>query len=169
MITNTHYSDIMRLQLLSEHGGTWIDSTVLCTDRRFAHVMELPLFVFCSNKKKVSFSPWFIVSSSGNPVIMLTKELIFRYWQDYNYLMHYFLINMFFRMSANTFKEAWAEVPLIHNRPLVAMYYARHEEYSAERVDSFLKNSGFHKLTYKIEPDNPPSQSSIYQHILDTF
>ena len=31
-ITRTHFSDILRVSILCEYGGLWVDSTVLCTD-----------------------------------------------------------------------------------------------------------------------------------------
>ena len=31
VITRTHFSDLLRLELLIRHGGTWIDATVFCS------------------------------------------------------------------------------------------------------------------------------------------
>ena len=37
IFTRTHFSDILRLELLTKYGGTWIDASVLITkfDSRF--------------------------------------------------------------------------------------------------------------------------------------
>ena len=46
IISHTHFSDIIRAELLTQHGGTWIDATVYCTGRKFGDIMRLPLFVY---------------------------------------------------------------------------------------------------------------------------
>ena len=33
LITNTHMTDLLRLELLIRYGGMWVDATVLCTSR----------------------------------------------------------------------------------------------------------------------------------------
>ena len=32
IITKTHMSDLLRLKLLGQYGGIWLDSTFYCTD-----------------------------------------------------------------------------------------------------------------------------------------
>ena len=34
-IPSAHFTDLLRLELLIRYGGTWIDSTVLCTGFKF--------------------------------------------------------------------------------------------------------------------------------------
>lgn len=73
LITHAHYSDLIRIQLLAEHGGTWIDSTVLCTGRKTEHVMHLPLFVFKWDSPIFAASSWFMVSYPHDKIITLTR------------------------------------------------------------------------------------------------
>ena len=42
IITKTHFSDILRLELLSQYGGTWIDGTVYCRgwDDKFSYMRK---------------------------------------------------------------------------------------------------------------------------------
>ena len=162
IISHTHYSDLVRLQLLIEHGGTWIDSTVLCTSRKFEYVMHFPLFFF-------HYSNWFMVSAPDNQLLTLVRDLHFMYWKDFNYCMDYYIFPMFFDMAANVYKDDWYNMPFISSRPLLEMSHAMYEEYSEEKMNHFKEISGFHKLTYKIDPKNPPSSSSIYQYVINNF
>lgn len=43
-ITYTHLSDLVRAQVLSKHGGLWIDSTVLVTNKMPNNLFEYPWF-----------------------------------------------------------------------------------------------------------------------------
>lgn len=62
------FSDLLRLELLIKYGGTWIDSTVLCTgfqdsSFKFQNYLEADLFLFQYTKQgsiPVSISNWFI-------------------------------------------------------------------------------------------------------------
>ena len=169
LITNAHYSDLIRIQLLAEHGGTWIDSTILCTGRRTEYVMHLPLFVFKWDSPIFAASSWFMVSYSHDKIITLTRDLLFEYWKSYDYVMHYFLIHMFLKMAANAYPEEWEKMPAMSNQPPFHMGDARYDDYSEDRMKYFESISDFHKLTYKFKDGIPPSQSSIFQHIIDTY
>ena len=70
IIDNTHFSDLLRLELLIKYGGTWIDASVLITkyDKRF---FKRDLFFFRAfNNSRVSGSNWFITAEKENPVLM---------------------------------------------------------------------------------------------------
>lgn len=40
IITHTHFSDLLRVELLCKYGGTWIDSTVYCSGEKWDAVTE---------------------------------------------------------------------------------------------------------------------------------
>lgn len=44
-ITHTHMTDLLRLELLIQYGGTWVDATVLCTSKQ----EQIPDWYFNSN------------------------------------------------------------------------------------------------------------------------
>lgn len=47
IITKTHFSDILRLELLIQNGGTWIDATVFCSGADIPkYMMEDEFFIF---------------------------------------------------------------------------------------------------------------------------
>lgn len=83
--------------------------------------------------------------------------------------MHYFLIHMFLKMAANACPDEWNKVPYMSNQPPFHMGDAMYDEYSAERMSCFESISDFHKLTYKFKNGVRPPQSSIYQHVIDTY
>ena len=55
IIPDAAFSDMLRLELLCKHGGTWIDATVLCTgDEGIKELMDADLFVFQQIQKETT-------------------------------------------------------------------------------------------------------------------
>lgn len=105
LISKTHFSDIIRLELLYRYGGIWIDATVLVMkDGLPDYVYELPLFMYkvgasidedYSDPRK--FSSWFMATQKGNGLIGMTCKLINFYWKmelTYPYFLMHYLIRM---------------------------------------------------------------------------
>ena len=155
IIDFTHYSDIIRLELLIRHGGVWIDSTVLCTDNEMAHVMEKsPLFVYkilMGMGNNSLASNWLISSRPGLPVLILTRDLLLEYWKRNNTLKHYFLFHLFFSIAMKEFPEIWGEIPVYNNVSPQILVGELNNTYSCERYVALKRFSSFHKLTYKAD------------------
>ena len=129
--------------------------------------MHLPLFVFGDHELASVAENWFITSEPNNPIINLTKDLVFEYWKQYNYLIHYFFFNMFFKMSTEAYPDEWQKVPFVDKTIATKMQYSMYENYSEKEMKYLASISDFHKLTYKIFPKQASSPSSIYQHIIN--
>ena len=50
IITLTHFSDILRMSLVSEHGGLWLDATIFVSSQRFLNI-ALSFRIFQSTTK----------------------------------------------------------------------------------------------------------------------
>ena len=171
IIDNTKYSNLVRLQLLIEYGGTWIDSTVFCTGRNFEYIMHLPLFMFRRDSADKGWpvrisANWFIVSAPHDPILTLTRDLHFQYWQDYDFCMHYFIFHMFFRMASEAYSDEWNQIPFISVRPTHEIRKAFYENYTEEKMEYLREVSNFHKLTWKLNPKHMPLDTSIYHHVV---
>ena len=97
-ISFTHFSDILRMCLLYEHGGLWIDATVYVSQPIPEKVFQEPLFTVAANidTDNISQAKWmgFILGSSPQGVLCsFARELFFQYWEKENKLLDYFLID----------------------------------------------------------------------------
>lgn len=125
IISCAHLSDYVRCCLLSKYGGTWIDATVLLTDKLPDIITSQDLFFFKNlgwykNKYKreifkiyttgltkcvenflydelPSISNWFIHSSPNNRIINYIKKFLYEYWKSENILKNYFMFHIFTR------------------------------------------------------------------------
>lgn len=96
-----HYSDLLRLELLTRYGGTWIDATVLCTGKHYPkEVFDSELFFFQYLEKGEQgfsgISNWFITASSNQKALMILQDMLYQYWKDYDCVLAYFMFHIFF-------------------------------------------------------------------------
>lgn len=84
IISNTHFSDILRASLLIKNGGLWLDATVLCTGNSWNKIKENKLFVYRNgwmDMEYINMASWLIYSKSNNNILLLTQELLYEYWK----------------------------------------------------------------------------------------
>ena len=176
-ITATHLSDLLRLELLINHGGTWIDSTVFCTGREQNYLRE-PLFIFQNTWRNAPAhlgSSWFIVSQKGNPILRTTRDLLYKYWEDHDELGaggFYFLFHCMFKLAAEKYSELWREVPPSSNVPPHLLQFSFFDRYDPDRFEQIKNGSHFHKLTWKYPPQllsSPRMAGTYYEHLMKFY
>ncbi len=166
-ISHTHLSDIIRLELLINYGGTWIDSSVLCTDYN-RDFFDKPLFVFQNFKRgdeSILLSSWFITAEKENPILKTTRDLLYEYWKNNNFLLHYYMLHLFFTLATQKYPELWEQVPKFSNIPTHILQFEFLEEYSKERFEQIKKMSSMHKLSQKMD-FSKAGDKSFCKHIL---
>ena len=158
-ISPTHFSDLIRLELLINYGGTWIDSTVLSTGRTRDY-LHLPLFIFrkvWGNKFDAHLgSNWFIVAEKGHPILKTTRDLLYKFWQDHDVLGNggfYFVFHCMFRLAAEKYPDDWAKVPSFPNVNPHLLQFEFFAQYAPDRFEQIKRMSDFHKLTWKYPPE----------------
>jgi len=171
IITNTHFSDILRVELLAKNGGIWIDSTVLCTSKLPNYLNESDFFVFSAeyrNDESSLLSSWFILSNKNHPIILQTRDLLHDYWKKNNKLVHYFLFHMFMSMAIEKYSNLMKNVPFVSNiNPHVLQFKYLFDKYDL-RVSQFIKDTCFvHKLSYKFEKELTEIEGTNYKAILE--
>ncbi|GBR77322.1 capsular polysaccharide synthesis protein, partial [Candidatus Termititenax persephonae] len=94
-ITLTHLSDILRMNLLKNHGGLWPDATILLT--KPLPVFGQPLFSIkrraaSQNVAQGRWSAYLWYMTKGNLLAEFLDTLFREYWRRENDLIAYFLI-----------------------------------------------------------------------------
>lgn len=151
IISHTHFSDILRLELLKKYGGTWIDATVFLTDGNLPRFMlEDKLFIFQSiQDMAVQIESFFISAESNNKIITLTLELLYEYWKKKNVLVHYILMFYFFKIATEEFAAEWFNVIPFSSFTARTIDYYLEQPYNERVYKEILKLTPVHKLTYK--------------------
>ncbi len=171
-IPMAQYSDLIRANLLVNHGGAWMDSTVLLTGSELPrYTMDLPLFCFkqlnVSNKDAAPIlsSSWYICGYTNSSILELTQKLLWEYWNTHDRIEQYFLFHIFFALSCRRYPEEWDAVPMFNNATPHELMFELGDGYSPERWAQICRATDIHKLTRHIKY----GFGTNYQHILDEW
>lgn len=148
IITLTHFSDILRMGLLSHYGGIWVDATCYVTSNIFQKFDGKEFNSNCKNEAK-----WcaFFIGGKPNQVFSFCYQLLIDYNKEEDGLIEYFLIDHVLRLcygEVNGCKELIDQTS-IQNNHLGVLVRKFNEIYEEENYKKLLDNADFHKLTYK--------------------
>lgn len=154
IIGNAMFSDLLRLDLLVRNGGLWLDATTYLTGPLPDYITDQDMFVYRNgwmDMEMINMASWLIYSKQpNNRLLTQTRELLFSYWEQYDFAKNYFLLHMFFRMVTDANPEEWQKVPYFNqiNNHLLMRELANHLD--VKRVNQIKECTTVHKLTYKV-------------------
>ena len=155
-ISRTQFSDLLRLALLSQHGGYWIDATVFLAKPIENKILQAEFFAYhCKGTYKNN--SWFLKAAADDMIIRNMKNLMFEYWKYENRLLNYFLYHLFFdlMMEKNKILAAqWDKVPLLYD-DCYELYSNFFMPYDKEKWRKINEKTTIHKLNHRYLKDNP--------------
>lgn len=170
IISNTHFSDLIRITLLYQYGGLWIDSTTWLTGAIPDYIKKTDLFCYRgSGLGKVIASNWLIAAKPHHPIIQSTKELLYEYWKKENKLISYSIFHLFFTMaikSVRSNQKLWEEVPWFDDSNPKRMQNELFAPFDPERFKQICQLSSIHKLSYKYTKEQYNAIGTLYDFII---
>lgn len=158
IISNTHFADIMRTELLIEHGGLWIDSTCYIMKEIPEYIFEKKLFMFtykCIEDNTIKCNNWFIYSQPNNRTLKIIRDLLFEYWKKEKYLKEYFLWQFFATMAFEKYSEDYRDIYYLTDE--TPHYLGRNllKKFDEEYWKILSDISFIYKLNYKFDKSLP--------------
>jgi glycosyltransferase involved in cell wall biosynthesis len=157
MISITHLSDILRMCLLHDYGGLWIDSTILVTAELQPFLFEQDLFTL-KNSSAISFdmtkygwTTFLIGGRKENIFFAFMRDILLEYWRKETTIIHYFLMD--YCISVGCYK-----IPVIRNMlkkipcsnlQVFSMSRCLNKEFDCTVYHQICSDTNFHKLTWK--------------------
>ena len=173
IISNAHFSDILRLELLIRHGGYWIDSTVYCTgDKLTRYVDKMPLFMyswyyFGFSAEIMELNNWFIHSSTNQPILCLTLRLLYDYWERENRAWDYFVTQLFLTMACEYYREDYEKMPIVSQADAHILATYMGQPYEEEKFALLKESTGIHKLSNKFGAKDKGQAGSFYDYLIN--
>ena len=175
-IPPAHFSDLLRLELLIKYGGTWIDSTVLCTGESVYSLpltayLDTDLFMFQYTQPGSSewggIGNWFISACSNNEVLMVLRDMLYAYWREHDCVLNYYLFHLFFSMLREVFPEQIAAMPYAYAPRSLALVHHWGEPFDEAKWKRLTERVSFHKLTYMKDKVPAKVEGTYYEYILN--
>ena len=169
-ISTTHFSDVLRMCLLFEHGGLWVDSTVLLT----RPLPDLPgicshlgfwtpkdngdILETCFGARNwvVREDKWMtfcLYASKHNILTEFVRKMFFAYLKKTSFFVDYFLFDYFISIAYDVISDVRVMIDSVPpNNPRIHEIQHRlymNYEYNKTLFDDMCKDTFFHKLTWK--------------------
>ena len=162
------FADLLRLEVLIQYGGTWMDSTMLCTnaglmskDSWLQEIMDCDLFLFQALRKGdprfYGISNWFITARRGCRPLMVLRDVLAEYWRDYRVTLDYYMFHDFFFTIAQLYPEEVAAMPRRNRLGPLKLKHGKGYEMKTDGlrlkeepwVQQLIERVCVHKLDYK--------------------
>lgn len=157
-ISVTHFSDILRMNLLAEYGGLWLDATIFCTRPIDGLQFEQPLFSGknpgndFTNVSGWNWTTYAMYGWRGNRLYSLVRDFFNQYLEDHTHFIDYFLMDHAIRLVSSECREVQQELEAIEPNNTDVYYLHRHfeEAYSEDLVTEYRESETWlYKLTWK--------------------
>jgi hypothetical protein len=155
MISTTHLSDIIRMELLSVYGGCWVDATIFCSESVPEYILDNDLFFFKSSKMDKPVhkgSSWWISAKAENKLVIGTRNVLRAYWVNEEKLIDYYLLHAIIAKLIDTDKECGAlfgSMPYFNNSNTHSLWGKLDKDFHEKEWEWIKKSSMVHKLSYK--------------------
>ena len=172
-ISLTHFSDLLRLELLIRHGGLWLDATVLCTNGDIPKsILKSDLFVYRAQKpgadgRATTMSSWMMWAKTNNRILMATQAMLYAYWKNNNDLSEYFLLHHFMTIAMDFYIEDANKIPPFCNSVPHILSLNLFNKYDEHYWNDLKQMTCFHKLCYKLDEEKCKEKGTYYDIIIN--
>lgn len=174
IISNTHLSDIIRLELLMRYGGIWIDSTVMLTaDKIPNYIEEADFFVPQTLKpgrdgRALFVSNWLISCRPNNKVTKRLLDFIYLYWSDNNNLIDYFIFHHLLEVVFLENPEEYKNMTPIDNTQMHSILISViRDNLDIKNLKKQFEFASFQKLSNKLSMDQTNKLLSLQKSRLN--
>lgn len=154
----THRSDLLRLELLARHGGSWLDSTCLVITDPVRELLALrePSGYFAFSKRKTTFATWVMSAVPDHYLVRMLRAALHSYWRHHHKLTEYYVLHHIFEALSlldDKFGRLWTATPVRTFSDPLLLRWKFAQPYEESEFQQMLDGCFVHKLSYKYEPE----------------
>lgn len=160
IITRTNYSDLLRLSLLAQHGGMWIDSTFFCTEPILDEYFKEPLWsikrpdYFHASVASGYFAGYSLACNEDNRFAFITIRDFFLNYSKHNDSMVDYLMVDYMIVLAQKYDERIAKIfaDIKSNNPKCdELYKVMGNRFDEKIWNDMKKDTYLFKLSWKYQ------------------
>ena len=175
IITHTHLTDLLRLELLIRYGGIWLDATVLCTEEEEKipkYFFDSDLFFYqCLKPGRDGhshyISSWLMSAKTNNKILTATRALLYEYWKNNKSMDDYYLLHDFLSIVLDYYQEDWAKIYPRDNATPHILLLRLFDRYDEELWQAIKAQTAFHKLSYKLDERDVVKKNTFYDVLIN--
>lgn len=170
IISRTHFSDILRLTLLSQYGGLWLDSTFFCTQSVLDDYFQQPLWsikrpdYFHASVAAGYFANYSLGCDANHRWIFKTiLDFVLEYWKNNNIMIDYLFLDYLIALVQKHDQSIAKEFKKIepNNPECDELYKVMGEPYDEVIWNKMKADTALFKLSWKyqypLEKDGKPT------------
>lgn len=172
-ISFTHFSDYLRMKLLAEHGGVWLDATVFVQKPIAPEVFQSPVWTVRNpgnDQSNISNWEWSISMLGGwkgNALFRTMEKVLDRYWAEHGMVATYFMTDCLIRILYDRYEDIRK---MITDVPVSNQHYYFYQEHFNLPLDTGLyeeelnSKTWLYKITWKCryEEQSPDGEETYY-------
>lgn len=158
-ITITHFSDILRMILLSKYGGAWMDATIYYCGENIEEYLEKDFYTIKHENDNSVFVPkgrwtgYFLSCKKNNLLTTNVRNILYKYWEKHNLLIDYFLIDFLIDLVYSNCEKVQKMIDDVkfdnlNNEKLVGLM---NQPFNEVVFNELRVNTNVFKLTWKKE------------------
>lgn len=156
---SANFADILRISLLAEYGGIWMDATIFMT---YPFDNSIYNYLFCSNKRinqptsllypaQGRWGTYFLATGQGNMLFHYVRDVFYDFWKNHDMVIDYGMIDFIIALGYDTnlaIQKIIDESPPL-NEHIHYLLPKLNEKFDLEFYEMINKDTNLHKLTYK--------------------
>lgn len=153
-----HLADILRVFLLCQHGGVWLDATVFLSDDLPSDYVDSAFFSSNTGNKASAFaskgrwSGYFMAVSHSHTVLFdYLREIYTEYWKEHDIILCYFLLDYLLLIAHDSFPPIGKlidDIP-VNNVNVKKLSAELNNPFDQGKWDDIKKDTVVHKLSWK--------------------
>lgn len=177
IISRTHYSDLLRLELLSKYGGIWLDSTFFCAKSEIEEYFKKPIwsikrpdYLHCSIASGYFANYSLGCTYENRDIYAVIRDFLIQYWRENDKIIDYLLTDyliVLVQKSNERIGKIFEEI-IPNNPECDELYKLLGEPYDEIIWQELKKDTALFKLTWKQEfPLKKDGKDTFYSKLLD--
>lgn len=170
-------SDIIRISILKNYGGLWVDATTFCNmplNEWLPNYIKNGFWCFTKTKKNVDISSWFIYSNKENYITTKWYNEVVNYWNKKDKMDNYFWFHKLFKnllYKDLRFSLNWHSTKKLYANdchyffPYKKNLITNLDDNTKKHIDN--KVTPLYKLTYKYLDEGNVSDKSSLSYLLN--
>ena len=177
IISRTHFADLLRLSLLAEHGGMWLDATFFCVSPEIEKYFTYPIW----SVKRPDYLHLSIASGNfanfslacdyeHRWVFATLRDFFLHYWETNNSLVDYLTLDYLIVLAQQKDKriKELFEAIIPNNPRCDDLFIALPKRYSKKHWNALKKDTVLFKLSWKLHyPEMIHDKETFYGRLLN--